>query len=179
MSPWARFVHMSMDGMAREPQAVLNVGMPRIAYPSPQLWRRMTRAVRSYLVASIVAAAVIAFVGSFFAALPDARHLGHIFAAAISSVSLTAFILLVVVPLAALPTIASVFVMRIARLPRGWADTGFGAATGLTIAVLALAGSPYAEWYGLIALIALAGAVGGNVYWRASDRPQPPYRGWL
>lgn len=155
-------------------------GMKRTdAYPDPPLWMRMIRAVRSYLVASIAIAAVIALVGSLVAALPDVRHPGHLIAAIVSSVSVTAFILLIVLPLAALPAITSVFVMRAATLPRGWADTGFGAATGLFVAVLALAESPYAEAHGLIALVTLAGTVGGNVYWRASDCPRPPYRGWL
>ena len=149
------------------------------AYPDPPLWLRLARTGLSYLAASVAAAVVIVFVGIFVPSLPDMRHPGELAFAALLSLVSTVFVLCFVMPFAALPAIVSVFAMRVSKLPRGWSDAAFGAASGLVIAAIVLAGSQNEEWPGFIMLMAVAGAAGGIVYWRASARPCPPYRGWL
>lgn len=151
-------------------------GMNRMdAYPDPPLWMRMARAGLSYLAASVVAALAIVLIGIFIPSLPDMRHPGELGLAALYSLVVAAFALFFVIPFAAIPAIVSVFAMRVSKLPRGWADTGFGAATGLTIAMLVLAGSGNEEWPGFIALLTISGAAGGWTYWRTSKCPHPPY----
>ena len=157
--------------MVRDRAAVLNARMRQDRNTPARFFRlRLARPLFSYLAASVAVAVVLVYGGLVLPAVltrPDAggwAQLGEV------SVSLIVFLTLLTLPIAALPTLAAVLAIRWSGAIRGWADTGSGAIVGAVIALWVLVQSPNEEWLAFLTLFAIAGAVGGFVYWLTGTR---------
>lgn len=78
---------------------------------------------------------------------------------------------------AALPALLLIWGMRLVKIRRGWTDALAGALTGAAIMhFIAYGAASVTQPPALITvLFAVAGLIGGAVYWNVSGRPRPPY----
>jgi len=78
---------------------------------------------------------------------------------------------------AVLPAVLLIWGMRLTKIRRGWTDALAGALTGAAIMhFIAHGTSAITQPPSLITgLFAVAGLIGGAVYWNVSGRPRPPY----
>lgn len=78
---------------------------------------------------------------------------------------------------AALPAMLLIWGMRFVKIRRGWTDALAGALTGAVIMHFIAHGlSAITQPPALITgLFAVAGLIGGAVYWNFTGRPRPPY----
>jgi glucan phosphoethanolaminetransferase (alkaline phosphatase superfamily) len=139
------------------------------------LWRRVLRPALAYLVAAIMAALVIAL---FFYGLSLAEGGDDLTAQGIGSfLAISAFLGLYVAAFAVLPTILLIWLIRIAKLPRGWTDAAAGALIGAgMIHFVAFGASGVTEPpHAVNLLFAAGGLAGGLAYWFTAGKPRPPY----
>ena len=139
-------------------------------------WRALWRPVLAFLAASYAASIVI----MGFSLLDDDDGFGGMREVALLFLVSLSFMEFVVI-LAAIPAASAILVIRISRIPRGYAETAAGAICAMFVMRLfanpwtgdppnMLNGEYWAETWPFI----LAGAVAGLVYWLANGRPRNP-----
>ena len=137
--------------------------------------RRFLFPAISFLGASMAASVFISIV-FFIIALwggEEAISFGGLFSMLIIAITLGVYI----AAFAALPALLLIWGLRLVKIRRGWTDALAGALTGAAIMhFIAHGASAITQPPALITgLFAVAGLIGGAVYWNFTGRPRPPY----
>ncbi len=139
-------------------------------------WRALWRPILAFLAASYAASMVIMGLSALLSDIESGRALG-----AVGFFLVSFHFMEFVMILAAIPAALAILVIRVSRVPRGYAETAAGAICAMFVMRLfanpwtgdppnMLSGQYWAETSPFI----LAGAVAGLVYWLVNGRPRNP-----